>query len=316
MKRNATKKAEGLFHLKVKTHSRCGRGAISSVSAAAYRGGTSLYDQRYGRRRTYSRKMEVIFSGVLLPEGAPIAFRDREVLWNACEAAEARIDARLFRELIIALPTQLSVEQNVELVTGYLSAMFVGDGLVASWDFHDLWSRPKGKPEAPLIHNPHIHVMLTTRTVDDTGFLGKQRAWDKADLVPIWRAAWASHCNHALAAAGVEVEIDHRSFAERGIDAVPTVHLGRRTAGNAKAWDRKRKHNQMARSARSSDSNSSSCERPEIERNARVAACTKQVAPKDDSLAGPTSSARSGDAQLFPVAAIEEPCDNCAGYQR
>ena len=46
------------------------------------------------------------------------------------------------------------------------------------------------------------------------------------DDVEIWRAAWAACTNRALEAAGHPALVDHRSYKRRGIDKIPSVHLG------------------------------------------------------------------------------------------
>ena len=42
----------------------------------------------------------------------------------------------------------------------------------------------------------------------------------------MWRKAWADISNAYLERAGSPERIDHRSNAERGIDEIPTVHMG------------------------------------------------------------------------------------------
>ena len=58
--------------------------------------------------------------------------------------------------------------------------------------------------------------------------------------VEIWRAAWAAYTNRALEAAGQPALVDHRSYKRRGIDKIPSVHLGP-AASQIKAAQRKRK---------------------------------------------------------------------------
>ena len=50
--------------------------------------------------------------------------------------------------------------------------------------------------------------------------------WDDKEMVITWRARWAEKANMALERAGFDERIDHRSYAERGIDKVPTIHEG------------------------------------------------------------------------------------------
>ena len=58
-----------------------------------------------------------------------------------------------------------------------------------------------------------------THKVDLTG-------WNSQENALVWRKAWADISNDYLERAGSLERIDHRSNAERGIDEIPTVHMG------------------------------------------------------------------------------------------
>ena len=58
-----------------------------------------------------------------------------------------------------------------------------------------------------------------THKVDLTG-------WNDKGNALLWRKAWADISNAYLERAGRPERIDHRSNAERGIDELPTVHMG------------------------------------------------------------------------------------------
>lgn len=58
-----------------------------------------------------------------------------------------------------------------------------------------------------------------THKVDLTG-------WNDKGNALLWRKAWADISNSYLERAGSTERIDHRSNAERGIDEIPTVHMG------------------------------------------------------------------------------------------
>jgi ATP-dependent exoDNAse (exonuclease V) alpha subunit len=73
---------------------------------------------------------------------------------------------------------------------------------------------------------PHAHVMLSTRSVDENGFGAKEREWNSKALLAEWRERWASLANERLAEIGLDVRIDHRSFAEQGIDLEPQNKIG------------------------------------------------------------------------------------------
>ena len=206
-----------IFHLSVKVISRSsGR---SAVAAAAYRGGERLHDERLDRDHDFTNKDGVVHSEVLLPEGAPEEFADREKLWNAVEAAEKRKDAQLAREVEFALPRELSKEQAIELAREFAEAEFVEKGMIADLNVHwDIGKDGKAKP--------HAHIMLTMREVGKDGFGAKVREWNKAELVEQWRERWAEHVNQRLAELDIDARIDHRSLEAQGIALEPQDKIG------------------------------------------------------------------------------------------
>ncbi len=205
-----------IYRLSVKT---IGRGdGRSAVACAAYRAGEALYDESSEQLFDYSRRREETEAFVAAPEGAPAWAEDRERLWNEVERAERRRDARLAREVLLALPREVPVARQRELVEGYVRWAFVRHGMVADVSIH------LGTPEDR--GNPHAHVMLTTRRVGPEGFGKKERDWDKKGELGGWRKAWQGHANRALEREGSRERIDHRSYAARGIDREPGLHEG------------------------------------------------------------------------------------------
>jgi len=206
-----------IFHLSVKVISRSsGR---SAVAAAAYRGAERLHDDRLDRDHDFTNKDGVVHSEVMLPEGAPEEFADREKLWNAVEAAEKRKDAQLSREVEFAIPRELSQEQGIELAREFAEAEFVEKGMIADLNVH--WDiGADGQPK------PHAHVILTMREVGKDGFGAKVREWNKAELVEQWRERWADHVNQRLAELDIDARIDHRSLEAQGIALEPQDKIG------------------------------------------------------------------------------------------
>ena len=50
--------------------------------------------------------------------------------------------------------------------------------------------------------------------------------WNRQENADLWRKAWADLANDYLERSGSAERIDHRSHAERGIEELPTVHMG------------------------------------------------------------------------------------------
>ncbi len=210
-----------IYHFSAKLLSRShGR---SSVAAAAYRAAEKLFDARTDVMHDFTRKGDVIDKAILLPENAPDWMRDREKLWNAVERVEKRKDAQLAREITVALPRELSPEQNWDLLTSFVQTTFVDHGMVADVAFHR--GHAGGGED-----QPHGHVLLTLREVTSAGFGQKVRSWNQRGLLCDWRVAWAEHCNMVLARQGLDVRIDHRTLEAQGINLEPQRKIGPRAA--------------------------------------------------------------------------------------
>jgi Ti-type conjugative transfer relaxase TraA len=206
-----------IYHFSAKVISRAA--GSSALAAAAYRSASRLHDQRLDRHHDFSNKAGVIHSEVMLPDGAPEQFSERERLWNEVEKAEKRIDAQIAREIEVALPRELSAEEGIELARAFVAREFVAAGMVADLNVH----RDIGADGEP---KPHAHVMLTMRAVDENGFGAKVREWNRTDLLQQWRERWAEHVNQRLAELDVDARVDHRSLEAQGIDLEPQNKIG------------------------------------------------------------------------------------------
>ena len=147
-----------IYHLEAKVVSR-GTGR-SAVAASAYLSCTNILNDYDGVRHDYTRKKGLVWQDVLLPEFAPPEWKDRGVLWNAVEENEKTKDSRLAREFVPALPVELTPVQWQELLTDFIQNSFIAEGMCADVAIHD--PHPPG-------HNPHAHIMLTVRPLDERG---------------------------------------------------------------------------------------------------------------------------------------------------
>ena len=190
------------YHFQATIHSRSS--GASAVARAAYRAREVLADERTGERHDYSRRGGVDGAEIIAPENAPAWVRDRSRLWNAVEAAERRRDAQVAREVIVALPRELSADQRRHLVRGFVRSQFVSKGMVADVAYHG------GSGD-----NPHAHILLTTRAIGPAGFGKKDREWNKRTLVSEWRETWAHDTNAALARASRPERVSALSIRDR-----------------------------------------------------------------------------------------------------
>ena len=145
-----------IYHLEAKVVSR-GAGR-SAVAASAYLSCSRLYNDYDGIQHDYTKKQGLVWQEVFLPEYAPQEWQDREQLWNAVEEVETAKDSRLAREFVVALPIELSREEQVELLQEFIREQFVSDGMCADAAIHDTDG-----------HNPHAHILLTVRPLDEQG---------------------------------------------------------------------------------------------------------------------------------------------------
>lgn len=275
-----------IYHLEAKVISR-GAGR-SAVAAAAYMSCSKILNDYDGIQHDFTRKKGLVWEQIFLPEYASAKWQDRSVLWNAVEENEKTKDSRLAREFVVALPIELDKERWISLLTDYIQSNFVADGMCADVCIHDTDG-----------HNPHAHIMLTVRPLDEQGkwqyktekeYLcvrnGEERGftaaefkavqadgwekqypykvghkkvylppseaekhgyervnkypkstkfgrqnpiserWNSEEQLAEWRKAWADVANHYLEQYGHAERIDHRSYAERGLDEQPTIHEG------------------------------------------------------------------------------------------
>lgn len=147
-----------IYHFEAKIVSR-GNGR-SAVAASAYLSCTNILNDYDGVRHDYTRKKGLVWQEVFLPEYAPTEWQDRGVLWNAVEENEKTKDSRLAREFVPALPVELNKEQWQQLLSNFINEQFIADGMCADVAIHDPY--PPG-------HNPHAHIMLTVRPLDENG---------------------------------------------------------------------------------------------------------------------------------------------------
>ena len=206
-----------IYHFSAKVVSRAN--GSSAVASAAYRSASELHDDRLNRDHDFSNKAGVIHSEVMLPEGAPERLNDRATLWNEVEAGEKRRDAQLAREVEFSIPREMDEKQGVALARDFVKKQFVDRGMVADLNVH--WDKAKdGSPK------PHAHVMLTMRDVGPEGFGKKNRDWNSTELLKDWREAWSAHVNERMAELGIEGRIDHRSYADQGVELEPQHKIG------------------------------------------------------------------------------------------
>ena len=218
----------------------------SAVAGAAYQSAQRLFCEYDGQAKNYAyKKPELVYSEVMLPANAPPEYADRSRLWNSVEASESRFDAQLARSIIAALPRELPMEQSIEMVREFCRKNFVDNGMCCDIAIHD---------PSPPGHNPHVHIMLTLRGIDENGlWLPKSRKeyildkegnrirlksgawksrkvdtvdWNRKENAEIWRGSWEKIQNRYLEKNKCPARVSLQSYANQGIDQIPTEHMG------------------------------------------------------------------------------------------
>lgn len=203
-----------------------GTGA-SSVAKIAYNSRSRLEDVRTGNTYDYSRKKDLGFSQIIAPHDAPDWVKDRQQLWAENELANKRRDARVAKEILVALPRELDTNEQLHLVRKFVTENLTPLGVVADINAHEL--DPSLLPSHERDRwNPHCHILISTQHLESGSFGKKITQLNQKDFVLQIRKAWAETTNSALEAAGINERVDHRSYRVRGINRIPQIHLGHR----------------------------------------------------------------------------------------
>ena len=224
----------------------------SEVEQSAYISRTSLYSDYYGMTYNRTAKEDLVGAGVLLPEHAPPEFEDRAVLWNSVEKNEKAKNAQLARSLKYSLPNEWDEATARQVMERFIKEQFVDKGMCADYGIHRSYN-DKGQP------NLHIHILLTLRPLNEDGTWGaksrkeyvldadgnripnasgkgyKSRKvnvidWNEKGKAKEWRNAIAEVINATNEKAGIAERVDPRSYKDRGIPLIPTIHLGERAS--------------------------------------------------------------------------------------
>ena len=201
------------YHLSVK--------AGKNVSSSGSRGASHYaYINRDGK---YKRAdIEKIESGNL-----PTWAKDAKHFWKSADKNE-RMNGRVYTELEISLPRELTQEQREELVSQFVEKT-LGKNFTYSYAIHNPLARDGEQ-------NPHVHLMFSERKLDgidrdeaqhfkrynsknpELGGAGKDRYFNARNYVSEVRVSWANTANDYMESIGLDSRIDHRSYQKIGTE--------------------------------------------------------------------------------------------------
>ena len=208
-----------IFHLKHGFLSRSS--GASSIAKAAYNSGEKIEDNKGSTEFSdYTRKGGVLYDEIIPPSGSPKWADNRGELWRRLEAREdkstRRKDAVLAHNFDIALPHELTLEQNIFLARDYVREQFTRKGYAVDWAIHS--ADPRGDDR-----NIHLHILVPLRKIEGESF-GKKDRYNRSQLrtqIRTWRKSWATLANRHLKRYGHAVQIDERSLWAQGVKRLP-----------------------------------------------------------------------------------------------
>ena len=219
----------------------------SVIAKAAYNARDKLKDDYYGKTHDYSKKDDLVFSKIFLPEHIPKEFSKREYLWNEVEKIEKSKNSQLARNLLFTLPRELNEEDRIKLISEFIEENFTSKGMIADCNIHNPTASDNEE-------QPHAHILLTLRESDEQGnWKAKSKKeyildengekiklksgnyksrkvnlndWNEPDKAKEWRENFSKKANEYLARNNIDKRIDPRTFGEQGREELPQVHLG------------------------------------------------------------------------------------------
>ena len=219
----------------------------SVIAKAAYNARDKLQDEYYGKTHDYSKKTDLVFSKIFLPEHIPKEFSNREYLWNSVEKIEKSKNSQLARNLLFELPRELNEEDRIKLISEFIEENFTSKGMIADCNIHN-------PPASDNEEQPHAHILLTLREMDREGKWkpkcrkeyildengekiklksGNYKSrkvnlndWNEPDKAKEWRENFSKKANEYLARNNINKRIDPRTFKEQGREELPQIHLG------------------------------------------------------------------------------------------
>ena len=240
-----------IYHCSISNVSRA-KGS-SSCATLSYISAEKIEEERTAQIYSYGRGERVLEVGTIIPEYAPQEFENPSVLFNSIENYEKAENARTAKKIEVALPRELDLDTQKEIVESYIRENLTKEGYCATYAIHNDNEN----------NNPHAHILVANRQINEKGEWSSKRKmeyaldekgeriprldengqqktdkngrkqWvrinaeqnplDKKEFLAKLREEWAIECNKHLEP---EQQIDHRSYVEQGIDQIPTIHEG------------------------------------------------------------------------------------------
>lgn len=214
----------------------------SAVGAAAYLGRRRMrsaatgktYDYRPrptvkkdgSKRADNHRRSKPLYRAIMLPKHADKRFLNSGALWSAAESAELVFDrqtktwrfrrgAVLARRLIVAMPKEITLRENIRLLRRFVKRNLTDKGVAAEIAIHE--------SDDPETGNIHAHILFTSRRIYGDRF-ADERATDLAPKhcaggfvveTSRWPERWAEAQNRFFVDFGIPLKVDPISLVSR-----------------------------------------------------------------------------------------------------
>jgi hypothetical protein len=219
-----------MYHANTSAVSRSSGGSVCAKSA--YIGGNELTNELTGEIHNYTKKQGVEYSEVVLPDCIHATISATE-LWNKAELAENRKDARVGREWVIGLPSELNQAERLDLAKNLAKDLANRYQVATQLAVHE----PNKHGDQ---RNYHVHILTTTRKLEqdlslsDKSDIERDRKQCKTlgiatsqEQIIECRERIALRINQSLELANQQKRVSHLSYEARGIDKLATKHLGK-----------------------------------------------------------------------------------------
>lgn len=183
---------------------------------------------------------------------APDWIKNRSKAWNNIEGTERYKNARTAKEIQLALPYELDNAGMIDTVERYVMNNIVSLGVmadvaihrysriqkpetqkgaeeIATWDKNipyleredseectsrhiQIVRNSQGSVRGYKLYQPHVHIMMTTRNVNENGFeKTKNKELNRKALIYRWRESWQDAVNHTFEQLGLDIRISCKS---------------------------------------------------------------------------------------------------------
>lgn len=158
-----------IYHCHISNVSRA-KGS-SSCATYAYISGENVYDERTQQTFSYARQERILETGTILPDSAPAEYADPKKMFNSIEQNLTADNARTAKKIEVALPNELPLEKQKQIVEDYIRNNLISKGYAATYAIHG---------DEKKTGNTHAHIEVPNRPINERGEWGGKSKKDYA----------------------------------------------------------------------------------------------------------------------------------------